>query len=411
MKAWTPLLVPIAFIVILLVLFTCFPTASGLSDHAPFRAMPYLLTIFAAMLGGVFLQSRVSFICLLLGVATYVLDWSLFTEVDRASAHTTVFLVSVYFPSLAVLFYHLHERGIFTVHGYVRLAILLSTMIVVVVVPRITSIADMVYRTELILFRPVSEHLSVPWIGIAVLGACCPFFVIRNRHESPLLGPTIGLATLLVFLGLNAESDLWKVGQAREILLLSMSASAVTLAWVVLESSWRNAHIDELTELPGRRSLKHHLARLSSSYCIAMLDIDHFKRINDKYGHDVGDQMLRFVASAIKKDSTGKAYRYGGEEFAIICETQDYDAVIAGLDALRERIGAGKFVLRGKNRPRRKPDSTNRRSDEKGVSATVSIGIARPNKRYTSPSAVIEAADKALYRAKKDGRNQVKATR
>lgn len=79
------------------------------------------------------------------------------------------------------------------------------------------------------------------------------------------------------------------------------------------------AYQDELTSLPGRRALKEYLLKLGSEYTIAMFDIDHFKKFNDTHGHDVGDQVLRMVASKLATVSgRGKSFRYGGEEFTLV---------------------------------------------------------------------------------------------
>ncbi|MDP0971523.1 diguanylate cyclase, partial [Klebsiella pneumoniae] len=76
---------------------------------------------------------------------------------------------------------------------------------------------------------------------------------------------------------------------------------------------------DELTGLPGRRALNERTQRLGRNYVLAITDVDHIKRFNDTHGHDVGDQVLRLVASKLSKvNGGGRAYRYGGEEFAVV---------------------------------------------------------------------------------------------
>ena len=213
-------------------------------------------------------------------------------------------------------------------------------------------------------------------------------------------------------------------------MLSFMSGAAVTLAWAVMESSWRNAHMDELTNLPGRRSLKHHFGSLGSSYAVAVLDVDRFKKINDKYGHDTGDEVLRFIAGHLRKNTAGRAYRYGGEEFVIVSEGDAFDDTVSCLEELRKAICRDRFEIRGKGRWRRKlkqsacvfsgstqvaidqrphPAPMNRATES--ITITVSIGVARSSHKYSSPSEVLEVADKALYQAKKDGRNNTKVMR
>ena len=79
------------------------------------------------------------------------------------------------------------------------------------------------------------------------------------------------------------------------------------------------AYDDELTGLPARRALNEALTRLRGVYTVAMVDIDHFKRFNDEHGHDVGDQLLRMVGARVGEvRGGGRAFRYGGEEFAVL---------------------------------------------------------------------------------------------
>jgi diguanylate cyclase (GGDEF)-like protein len=179
----------------------------------------------------------------------------------------------------------------------------------------------------------------------------------------------------------------------------------------VLQESYRMAWIDGLTRLPGRRALDEELAGLGSRYAIAMVDIDHFKKINDRHGHPVGDQVLRMVASRLRQSARGAAaFRYGGEEFTLLYRRTDPDAVFDALGEVREAIAASPFQIRGVGRPKARTAGRARRGKGGGgggLKVTVSIGLAGPTDARRSPSEVIAAADKALYKAKRAGRNRV----
>jgi diguanylate cyclase (GGDEF)-like protein len=200
------------------------------------------------------------------------------------------------------------------------------------------------------------------------------------------------------------------VPQQRTVLLLFASLGAIALMGTVIESSWRHMHIDELTELPGRRLLKHHLRCLGDSYVLAVVDIDHFKRINDTYGHSTGDQVLRWIAAELSRTAGGKVYRYGGEEFVVIYEAGEYKEHLNTLDTLREAIGRRQFHLRAPDRPTKKPRNSPPFSSNRSpeiISLTVSMGAARPSASHKTPQEVMEAADQALYQAKEKGRNRL----
>jgi diguanylate cyclase (GGDEF)-like protein len=192
------------------------------------------------------------------------------------------------------------------------------------------------------------------------------------------------------------------------------TAAALILVAVALQDSYRLAFLDELTGLPGRRALKMESMKLGQRYAIAMLDIDHFKKFNDTYGHDVGDQVLRMVASRMMRVSGGgKPFRFGGEEFTILFPGKTGEEAFAHLDSLRETIAGSGFTIRDRKRPRRRPDQSAQpkkpKKKPKSVKVTISIGVAERGNGNSDPDAVIKAADQALYKAKKAGRNRVAA--
>jgi diguanylate cyclase (GGDEF)-like protein len=145
---------------------------------------------------------------------------------------------------------------------------------------------------------------------------------------------------------------------------------------------------DILTGLYNRMSLTHYIEEVNNSknknIIIAMLDIDNFKRINDTYGHTVGDKCIHLVGEKINK-ITKKGYRYGGEEFLIIFENMDKSDVYNVMEGFRKEIET---------------------SETCGVKFTISIGISE----YFKPINItdcIEQADSRLYVAKNTGKNKI----
>jgi diguanylate cyclase (GGDEF)-like protein len=220
-------------------------------------------------------------------------------------------------------------------------------------------------------------------------------------------------------------------GGVGRIPIAYFAAAAFILAGAIVETSYLLAYHDELTALPSRRAFHDALLRLELPYSIAMVDIDHFKRCNDTYGHDTGDQVLRMVASRLARvTGGGQAYRCGGEEFAILFPGKTTSDVVDHLEKLRADIEASKLHLRGPDRRQetRGPDRRTQRGRSRGqtghairqlsrapapasseLSVTASIGVATSRRENTSAEEVIQAADKALYRAKAAGRNRIEA--
>ncbi len=209
---------------------------------------------------------------------------------------------------------------------------------------------------------------------------------------------------------------------------LYFATSACILDIAIIENSYLLAYHDELTALPSRRAFNEALHHLVQPYSIAVVDIDHFKLFNDKYGHETGDQVLKLVAGKLSGvTGGGQAYRFGGEEFIILFSGKTTPEVIDHLEQLRAVIESSEFHLRGDDRrqsprgperrsqrtipaSRRKADAIRQLSRERsaqGLSVTVSIGVATSPTENSNSETVMQAADKALYRAKGNGRNRV----
>ena len=185
------------------------------------------------------------------------------------------------------------------------------------------------------------------------------------------------------------------------------AAAAATALLALLHSSWRMAFIDTLTGLPNRRALDDTLARLSGSYALAMVDIDHFKKFNDTYGHAAGDVVLREVARSLKREAGGQAFRYGGEEFCIVYAGRESDKPSLPLERARRAIGIQRVEVPAAPPKRGTRAKTARTTQE--VAVTISAGCAQRNAQRRAPDEVLKAADQALYKAKDKGRNRVVA--
>lgn len=225
--------------------------------------------------------------------------------------------------------------------------------------------------------------------------------------DSFLMSSLVGCTFLGLSLGWNPQS----FGEG------GFHAMALAMALPCLVSlvvhSFRLAYIDELTEIPGRRALVEALDDPGSTFTLAMLDVDHFKKFNDTHGHEVGDQVLRMVAARIATvGNGGAAYRYGGEEFTLLFPGKVMDQVTDELERIRHLVESSPLVLRGDNRPKEKPKKTSAKPTKStkkkapSVGVTISIGVA--TRRTSEPwDRVMKRADQALYKAKEAGRNQV----
>lgn len=160
------------------------------------------------------------------------------------------------------------------------------------------------------------------------------------------------------------------------------------------------ACVDFLTDVLNRRSfvsgLERELARVrrnEMTSTVAFLDIDHFKKVNDRFGHPVGDRVLQEFASAVSGQcrQNDLVARLGGEEFAVLLTDSDLDAALVWADRLRTLVAENRF------------------GGNVAVSITVSVGLVALDEKLTTYEAVMSMADRALYAAKRQGRNRVVA--
>jgi two-component system cell cycle response regulator len=168
-----------------------------------------------------------------------------------------------------------------------------------------------------------------------------------------------------------------------------------------LEQTVEMAVLDPLTALHNRRYLTSHLETLFEESAergrplsVLLIDVDHFKSINDTHGHDAGDDVLRELALRLRRNIRGidLACRLGGEEFVVVMpDTERESAYLVG-ERLRHCIAAAPFIAGAQN---------------KAVNVTASMGVAALEFEDDTPELILKRADNALYCAKRDGRNRV----
>jgi len=165
--------------------------------------------------------------------------------------------------------------------------------------------------------------------ALLAFGAAFAVLAARLVLQPNAIGRGFLWALVATFLALNAAPTIY------------FATAGLVLVVAVIEASYVMAYHDGLTGLPARRALHEALLRAGRRYTVAMVDVDHFKQFNDRYGHDVGDQVLRMVGAALAQVSGGgKAFRYGGEEFALVFSGRTVDECAPHLEELRRTVEA-----------------------------------------------------------------------
>lgn len=229
-------------------------------------------------------------------------------------------------------------------------------------------------------------EVADPQLGLAELPAFAAIGVVHalmHDHARDLLSCPPSDARLVAYDRFAAASD-QLVGEVR------------TLQQGLLT---RLLSMDPLTGLPGRRNMEERLAlewqqsqREGRPAVVAMMDLDHFKRVNDRFGHASGDEVLRWIGAGAKRQlrTHDLVFRYGGEEFLAYLADSTLDAALGTLERIRRVIEASEVDLPGGERLR----------------LTASFGLAACRADQGIPG-TIGQADQALYEAKRTGRNRV----
>lgn len=333
-----------------------------------------------------YLRSRIATICAIFIVLTPF--WTLF-DLFLLPTDTLPIVLSarvIMFLGLIATWYSSSKSQSTT-----RLNLLLSGLTL--------SLLGLFYAAVLI---SLTEHIPSPLIGysfipfllVATLGIF-PFTLI----ESFSLG--FGLLCLQFFsafitgtsFSYQSLQDLWLLAA---LLCIVMTTNHFHLSLLRL---YRQATHDPLTGLLNRVALERRTAHIENqtvrpATAITLLDLDHFKRINDQYGHSVGDEVLRAFAALIKQEikSTDITCRYGGEEFLIICTGLTKEQAINQAERIRSKTEQLRIQTLEHN----------------AISITISLGLSmlKPKERVTE---AIQRADECLYLAKRTGRNRLVA--
>jgi diguanylate cyclase (GGDEF)-like protein len=355
----------------------------------------------AAFALGLFLALRYSRGRLLFSLAVLALaTWGPLAA-NLAGRQMTFDAATLLVPLNLLVFALLPDRGAFTPSGWRRWGVILGEALVVGVLAKTGPLpGDALFRASL-LAPGIVQMVGLPAPAILAFVLAFAMLAVLTIREPD--GPGRGALWGLVACGIALTMGKPGVGAT-----VGFSTAAVVLSVAIIETSYHQVYHDALTGLPGRRALDEELLKLGEQYVVAMVDVDHFKKFNDTFGHDVGDEVLKMVATRLATVARGgKAYRYGGEEFSILFSGVSAAEATPALEAVREAVADTEFTVRKRLRPRRKPSPLPVRERSRHSAITVSIGVAEPGGRNKTPDQVLQAADRALYQAKEQGRNRV----
>ena len=300
------------------------------------------------------------------------------------------------------------------VRGIVFLALLESAVavfsaVLLLVLPRVRNIQPLSMLYMLLLFAMLVAALLTPGLSDKVF---VWFFLIpvmahflHGRHLGMIVSLTLlAIAWLLYYRFHFTEPDLLDMVGFTNVVACSLVLSGGVYAYELAreqaeERLHRLASTDSLTGLPNRKHLREMLdytlddaAGKGASFSVLEMDLDHFKAINDQYGHDIGDQVLQAVANALRERlrAADTPARWGGEEFLVLLPETDREGARHVAESIRQTLGELEF-----------------RAASETLNITASIGVTAFPRDGTAVRELLLSVDNRLYEAKNGGRDRV----
>ncbi len=359
--------------------------------------LPYAIFFFVLLLSQPFNQGRIGMISISMAIAYWIIQQRLQAPLLYGNTRIEFILIAFLLPICITTPFIFPDRRTFSKYTAIYLTVLLILYLWGSSVISYLSYHDMspIWQTYLATVQSISPLPIVIVIYSFIVCCLSAFFVVNNGNSSDQASYTCLLFSALTF-------TLFGVDFISSILF---SIAGLLLLLYIIFDSHQLAFKDQLTGIAGRRSLESEMAHLGRRYTIAMLDVDHFKKFNDTYGHDTGDNVLKLVASLmLKTGGNAKIYRYGGEEFTVLFKGKTTQQSLKHLEQLRENIANYDLVIRQSSTYFE--NTQQEKNQSKIVNVTISIGVA-DNSEFKNPQEVIKESDNALYRAKNAGRNCV----
>lgn len=393
-------------VVLLLAAYISLPRIAFLShsSHEFMLYVPYIIITMACLLSLRFNRSRVLHILFLLGLVYWSFGCYLKEGQNDFTVKVLFNTLCLFMPLNLLIVSFMRERGVLSLQGNLFLCFILLQAAVAAWVIKFERVGVLRFVSQEFVSSHILSSVQISQLALLIMVLSCIFITVRIfAKHSPVESAFSGVL-VVIFIVCNFM-------RTENIFPVFISAAGLMLTVSVMQDSHNMAYRDELTGLLARRALNERMMMLGRRYTIAMLDVDHFKKFNNTYGHDIGDQVLRMLGSKLKKvKGGGKSYRYGGEEFAVVFPRKSIKQVVPHLEELRKTISKYALNIRGKDRPGQTKQGKKLRGTKnthKKVLVRVSIGVAERNGLLRAPDDVMKAADKALYRAKKKGRNQL----
>ena len=366
--------------------------------------LPYILLSVAVLLCHTFRQGRMAMVSLTMLVAYFIIQVRLQTPLNTGTTLLELSLLAALVPVTCLLVYAFPDNGVNSKSMFLYALVVVLFMVWAQLIVSHFHAGGFESWSEGVLFT-VRDFSKLPFslvlYSLCLLGLTSILVLVYNRSID-----------VVVYSAILLSSSTFIFFDIQYISSTMFSLSGILIIVYVMSASHDMAFNDQLTNIPGRHALEVDMKHLGRKYSMAMVDIDHFKKFNDTYGHDIGDDVLKLVARILRETTGGaKAYRYGGEEFTIIFKGKNTEQAKEHLQVLISEIQNYDMIIRNTHD---RPDDHEVGMQKRGkngkptkvVNVTVSIGLS-DSTTTKQPEEVLKLADNALYKAKETGRNKL----
>lgn len=267
--------------------------------------------------------------------------------------------------------------------------IIIYTYVLFFIAGKFSGAKPEIFSTKFVILFNKNYHILNLLILILVM--ICSIFNIEEEHNYGSIIMSISIMSF--YCALNSDTY-WTVKMMLPVMALIIIIG-MFVHWI--NCLHHKAHYDPLLKIYNRQYMNNIIQgiadiKLEREFSVLMCDIDHFKKINDTYGHEAGDIVLFNIAQTIRNTALpeGITCRYGGEEIIVFLRNKIEDEAISKAEKIRKAIKKLKIKIKGKN-----------------ITTTVSIGVASTKKEKTDIEKLIKLADESVYKAKKRGRDKV----
>ncbi|MFG0607033.1 GGDEF domain-containing protein [Vibrio mimicus] len=367
-------------------------------------SLPYILLFVSLTVAHLFKQSRIAMVAMAMLLSYWLIQTRLQTPLTESSTMLELIMLCLLLPVACFLPYAYKNAGLLSKSFLSYIVFLLLCTFWAWLTRLHIGETEHSELTQNIFFV-VPQLSRLPLIIVAYLVALVGIAGISVLTRNQIIDVVVYSATLL---GMNA----FVLFHIPYVSTTMFSLSGLLILVYLISAGYEMAFNDPLTQIPGRQALDQDLKHIGRKFTLAMLDVDHFKKFNDTYGHDTGDDVLKLVASRLRQiEGKARVYRYGGEEFSIIYRGKLANDVLPFIEDLRQDIASYELVIRNSNkRPKNDLEGAKKRTRKTNsdiVTITVSIGVC-DSELHRKPNEALKAADAALYKAKQAGRNCVK---